>query len=153
MFGLGVALSALGGRVQGAKVQEGRVLEVLMIVQCWPGPLDGRELLWRVGLLLEAEVALLQLGHPLMAAVVGVSLELYHPRLQGVELGLYHPMSQGVELGLYHPRLQGVELGLYHPMPQGVEVTNFVMAELVAVLPLVVLSAEATEPIKPVDIG
>jgi hypothetical protein len=38
-------------------------------------------------------------------------------------------------------------------MPQGVEVTNFVMAELVAVLPLVVLSAEATEPIKPVDIG
>jgi hypothetical protein len=88
-----------------------------------------------------------------MAAVVGVSLELYHPRLQGVELGLYHPMSQGVELGLYHPMPQGVELGLYHPMPQGVEVTNFVMAELVAVLPLVVLSAEATEPIKPVDIG
>ena len=117
--------------MQGVRVRLLLLGTVLQTMQDWS------ELLWRAGLFLEAVVALLQLEHHLgrLSAMVGV----------GVSLGLCHPMPQVLELGLYRPRLQVLELELYRPMLQVLKVTNFVMVEPVAVLPLVVLSAEAPE--------
>lgn len=61
VFGPGLALSAQEGRVQGVRVHLVLFKAVLKIIQDWLGPVDGRELLWREGLLLEAVAALLLL--------------------------------------------------------------------------------------------
>lgn len=47
--------------MQGVRVHLVLFKAVLKIIQDWLGPVDGRELLWREGLLLEAVAALLLL--------------------------------------------------------------------------------------------